>query len=80
MQDTAMQQASPIASRVIAKCGGHQVVADALGIDVSRVYRFTYPRDKGGTDGLIPAKHQATLMGKFPQLAPADFFEARAAE
>jgi hypothetical protein len=75
-----MQTVSPVASRIIAKCGGHQAVADALKIDISRVYRFTYEPDRGGTGGLIPAKHQSVLLGKFPQLAPEDFFEARAAE
>jgi hypothetical protein len=73
-------QVSPVASRVIAKCGGHQVVADVLGIDVSRVYRFTYEPERGGTGGLIPTKHQHTLLEKFPKLKPADFFEGRAAE
>lgn len=63
------------AARVIAKCGGHHVVANALKIDVSRVYRFTYGADRGGTGGLIPAKHHARLMGAFgDKLAPADFF------
>jgi len=74
-----MQPVSPVASRVIAKCGGHQAVADVLGIDVSRVYRFTYGADRGGTGGLIPTKHQPVLLENFPQLEPADFFEMRVA-
>lgn len=74
-----MTQVSPVASRIIAKCGGHQIVADALGLDVTRVYRFTYPRERYGTGGLIPSKHQPTLLEKFPKLRPADFFERRAA-
>lgn len=75
-----MQTVSPVASNVIAKCGGHQMVADALGIDVSRVYRFTYEPDRGGTGGLIPARHQPVLLSKFrDKLEPADFFDSVAA-
>lgn len=72
-----MQIVSPVASNVIAKCGGHQAVADALGINVSRVYRFTYGPDRGGTGGLIPARHQSILLTKFKdKLEPADFFDS----
>ena len=81
VQSVRMDQISPVASRVIAKCGGHQIVAEALGIDVSRVYRFTYGRDRRGTGGLIPAKHQHRLLEAFSdRLTPADFFEPKAAE
>lgn len=64
-----------IAQHVIAKCGGHKMVADALNLSVQRVYCWTYPRDKGGTDGLVPAKHQSPLLKAFPALNPSDFFE-----
>ncbi len=41
---------------------GRQAVADACEVDISRVYRWTYPPEKGGTGGRIPAKHfQAVL-------------------
>lgn len=67
------------AERVIVKCGGHQIVADWLGLDISRVYRFTYPKDAGGTGGIIPANHQPTLLQKAREegkdLSPADFFD-----
>lgn len=72
-----MQQVSPVAANVIAKCGGHRAVADALKIDVSRIYRFTYPADRGGTGGLIPSKYHDTLLATFrDKLEPADFFNA----
>lgn len=67
------------AENVIRKCGGHQVVADWLGVDVTRVYRWTYPRERGGTGGLVPTKHQSALLERARQegipLEPADFFE-----
>lgn len=77
MQHAPMKYISPIAARVIAKCGGHKAVADALDIDITRVYRFTYDTDRGGTNGLIPARHQVTLLSKFSgKLKPADFFDS----
>lgn len=67
------------AARVIQKAGGHQAVAEWLGIHISRVYRFTYPKDRGGTGGVIPAEHQSTILQKAREagrdLQPADFFE-----
>lgn len=69
---------------VIEKCGGHAVVAEVLGVDVSRVYRFTYPKERGGTGGVIPAKHQVTLLSEMPkrgvQLLAQDFFAIPDAE
>jgi hypothetical protein len=70
-----MEQISPVAAHVIAKCGGVKPVAKALKIDVSRVYRFTHATEKGGTGGLIPARHQQILLEKFKDsIEPADFF------
>lgn len=57
MQDGGMTTAASLINQL-----GRQVVADACGVDVSRVYRWTYPTEKGGTGGRIPAKHfQAVL-------------------
>jgi hypothetical protein len=68
-----------VALHVIEKCGGSQVVADMVGVDVSRVYRWTYPKERGGTDGLIPAQHQQTLLREARKrgipLEPNDFFD-----
>jgi hypothetical protein len=47
---------------VIEICGGPRAVANICGVDVSRVHRWTYPPDRGGTGGIIPAKHQNTLL------------------
>lgn len=67
------------AETVIEICGGHRVVADLCGVDVTRVYRWTYPAAKGGTGGLVPARHQAKLLKEARErdipLEPSDFFE-----
>jgi hypothetical protein len=69
------------AAKIIEKCGGHQAVAEMIHVDVSRVYRWTYPRDRGGSDGTIPAKHQTKLLAEATNrgidLSPADFFPSQ---
>jgi hypothetical protein len=42
-------------SRIIDKFGGARRLAKLLGFEPSRVYKWTYPKEKGGTDGLVPA-------------------------
>lgn len=68
---------------VIVKFGGHQAIADILNCDVSRVYRWTYSSERGGTGGRIPNRHQNTLLveakARGIDLNPADYFEATAA-
>lgn len=70
---------SAIAEHVITKCGGARVVAEMLGIHVTRVYRFTHPKSRGGSGGLIPSKHQNRLIEEARKrnldLVPSDFFE-----
>ncbi|TXH35269.1 MAG: hypothetical protein E6Q98_15875 [Rhodospirillaceae bacterium] len=68
-----------IAEHVITKCGGPKAVAKALNLSLQRVYCWTYSKEKGGTDGLVPAKHQQRLLESFPELKPEDFFAKRAA-
>ena len=67
-----------IALNIISKLGGYDIVAHIVGIDRSNVHRWTYPKHKGGTGGLIPTRHQATLMVKAKELGidlqPSDFF------
>lgn len=66
------------AERIIKKCGGPTVVAGICGVHVTRVYRWTYDRERGGTGGIIPTRHQNRLLiGAMQQgidLSPADFF------
>lgn len=50
------------AQDIVARCGGVAVVAEWLGLDRSWVLRWSYPKDRGGTGGLIPARHQGPLM------------------
>lgn len=67
------------AQRVIEKCGGPQAVAKMVGVDVSRVHRWTYPKARGGSDGLIPSQQQQALLNAAREsgidLQPADFFD-----
>lgn len=66
------------AARVIEICGGVPAVAKALGRGPSRVYSWTYPKDRHGTDGYIPARDQEALLGYARasgiDLCPDDFF------
>lgn len=67
------------AQRVIEKCGGPQAVAEMVGVHVSNVHRWTYPKARGGSDGFIPSQQQQTLLtaarARGIELEPADFFE-----
>jgi len=71
------------ADAIIRKCGGHGQVAAWLGLSLTQVYRWTYPRERGGTGGVIPARRQAELLAKARaagiDLTPADFFPTEAA-
>lgn len=66
------------AASIITKCGGPKAVAEMLKVDVSRVWRWTYPKDRGGSDGRIPGKHHANLLALAQErgidLQPKDFF------
>lgn len=43
------------AERLIAKFGGYAQLAAAIDVDRTTVYKWTYPRVKGGTDGVVPS-------------------------
>jgi len=55
------------ADTIIAAFGGPYTVAKILSeaegrkVSASAVYRWTYPRYRGGTDGFIPRKHKQAL-------------------
>jgi len=57
-----MENISSVAARLIDKFGGHEALAEVLGIRVVSVYRMTYPRERGGTGGTVPQKHHAKLF------------------
>jgi hypothetical protein len=42
---------------LVDKFGSYQAVADALGVDVSRVYRWTY-----SDEGTIPSRHLSKIL------------------
>lgn len=61
---TPTNQAEKIAKRF----GGVRRLAEAIGCEPSVVYRWTYPRERGGTGGVIPSarvddvKHAAARL------------------
>ena len=71
-----------IAEQIINLMGGAQVVADVTGVDVSRVHRWKYDKGRGGTGGLIPARHQPVILEEAAKrrldVRPEDFFLLRA--
>lgn len=50
------------AYEIICALGGHKAVAELLSMDESGVYRWQYPRERGGTGGRIPARHILRLI------------------
>ncbi len=66
------------ANTIIQLCGGFQAVADMTGRDVSRIHRWTYSKEKGGTGGVIPADVQTLLLSEAVRrgvpLTPNHFF------
>jgi hypothetical protein len=50
------------ANTIIEICGGFRAVADMTQRSEVRVRRWTYPKDRGGTGGLIPAECQQLLL------------------
>lgn len=72
------------AKTVLTKIGGVDVAARVTGKHVSRVYRWTYPRDKGGTGGVVP-HDDATKLLEYAKansiaLAAEDFFRITSRE
>lgn len=50
------------AKSIIAKVGGVDVAADVTGKHVSRIYRWMYAKEKGGTGGQIPFDDAKKLL------------------
>lgn len=50
------------AATIIARLGGYAAVAQIAGKHISRVYRWTYPEDRGGTGGVIPQKSARRIL------------------
>jgi hypothetical protein len=68
------------ARTVLAKIGGVEVASKVTGKHVSRIYRWTYPREKGGTGGVVPHDDATKLLAharaKEIDLTADDFFQA----
>jgi hypothetical protein len=71
------------ANTIIAICGGFQAVAEMTGRSEVRVRRWTYSKEKGGTDGLIPSDMAKLLLSEARArgiaLTPEHFFPEDAA-
>lgn len=65
------------ARSVIRKIGVDTVVS-VTGKHISRVYRWMYPKDRGGTGGFIPQADALALLeyarANEVDLTPSDFF------
>lgn len=66
------------ATTIITLCGGIEAVAEMVNRSTSRVHRWTYPKDRGGTGGLIPSESAMRLLdaarGRGIDLRPEHFF------
>ncbi|RUU24880.1 hypothetical protein EOD08_24235 [Mesorhizobium sp. M6A.T.Ca.TU.002.02.2.1] len=73
MSDTHLDPAKSIIAKI-----GIEKVSEITGKHVSRVYRWMYPKERGGTGGLIPQSDAPVLLAWAQEnnieLSPADFF------
>lgn len=67
-----------IAQQVIEKCGGVSKTAKIVGKSESWVSRWTYPKNRGGTNGRVPQGAQIKLLEAASRgevdLEASDFF------
>lgn len=66
------------AASIIELCGGVAKVAEWLDLNRTSVLRWTHPRNRGGTGGLVPSWHQPELLARAQaegvDLTPEHFF------
>lgn len=78
MSDTIENNRIARAKLIIEICGGVHVVAQIIGRAPTRVFSWTYPKEKHGTGGLIPSEAQQVLMRHAREnglpLTPSHFF------
>lgn len=43
------------AQRIITRFGGYARIAQAIGKDVSAIYKWNYDKIRGGSNGLVPS-------------------------
>ena len=72
---------STVAKAVIEKCGGIKVVMGICGVSRNAVYKWTYPKDRGGTGGIVPHYAAELLLANAKSggvnVRPEDFFETK---
>lgn len=57
-----MSHALEPAFSIIFRLGGLGIVQSVTGASRTRVYRWTQPKEKGGTGGIIPLNHAPKLL------------------
>ena len=69
------------ADKIIGLLGGKKAVSYICRTCLSSVYRWTYPKKRGGTGGYIPSRYHVRLLiyarSKGIPLEAADFFPKR---
>ena len=79
-----MVQIDVQAKNIIQIVGGHKPVAKICGVDLAYVYRWTYPKERRGTNGLIPVRFHKPLISGAKEmgidLVPNDFFYSNGKE
>ena len=67
-----------IAANIIKKCGGVHKVAEITGVTTGSVYKWTYPKERGGPGGMVPRKAAQALLDAADKgvvdVSAADFF------
>lgn len=76
-----MAHALEPAKSIISRLGGLTVVQSVTGASRTRVYRWTQPKENGGTGGLIPLGHAPKLLeyakANRIKISADDFFPKR---
>lgn len=55
-----------VADHVTQKCGGPAATAKLTGRNVATVYRWAYPKERGGYGGHVPDEDKLTLLREAP--------------
>jgi hypothetical protein len=50
------------AASIIKALGGEAITSEITGTAYTAPYRWQQPKDKGGTDGLIPQRHHPAIL------------------
>jgi hypothetical protein len=50
------------ATGIIEAMGGTRAVSEIAGVHISQINKWTWPKERGGSDGVIPMKHAMSLV------------------